>query len=91
MFSIGQVKHADLVSLHAFSRTFACANKPRCIPSPGGTLVGTTCSWERKLCVTCRDDGGVVKIRVQTNNMPDHCMNSIQIKPQNFDYEVMYM
>ena len=70
------------------SETFDCPNKRRCIPA--GTLVGTTCSWERRLCVTCREDGGVTKIRVQTNNLPDHCVQADNVKAQNFDYEVIF-
>jgi hypothetical protein len=31
------------------------------------------------LCVNCRLDADVVKIRVQTNSMPDHCWQSTYI------------
>ena len=66
-----------------------CLNKPRCIPSPGGVPDGSTCTWQRRLCVTCRrDDADIVQIRVQTNNMPNHCISSDSVKPQAFDYEV---
>jgi len=58
--------------------------------SLGGVLTGTTCAWSRKLCVTCRSDNGVTKIRVQTNNMPNHCIQSSSVKPQIFDYEVVF-
>ena len=70
------------------SQSFACENKPKCIPD--GTLDGTTCTWERRLCVTCRVDNGITKIRVQTNNLPNHCVQSTSVKPQNFDYEVIF-
>ena len=68
--------------------TFECPGKPRCIPS--GRKVGTTCAWERRLCVTCRDVSGVTKIRIQTNNLPDHCVQSDSVKAQNFDFEVPF-
>lgn len=68
------------------SEAFACEGKPRCIPD--GVVSGSTCTWERRLCVTCRVDDGVTKIRVQTNNLPPHCVTSTSIKAQSFDYEV---
>ena len=34
------------------------------------------CSWTRKLCVSCFEQGGVVKVKVQTNGLPNHCINS---------------
>ena len=83
---------ADIASSNVEStpgETFTCSNKSRCIE--GGTLSGTDCSWTRKLCVTCRvDDNGVTMIRVQTNNLPDHCVASSSIKAKNFDYEVPF-
>jgi len=84
-------------SVAAMSATnYSCLNTPstpsgtKCIP--GGELEadGTTCTWPRRLCVTCRNDSGVTKIRVQTNNLPDHCVKSTQLKEQNFDYEVPF-
>ena len=41
-----------------------------------GTVDGNECTWTRKLCVTCQDDNGQVRIRVQSNNIPNHGMNS---------------
>lgn len=52
------------------SQPFTCADKPRCIPS--GTSSGRSCTWQRKLCVTCSISSGTTKIRVQTNNLPNH-------------------
>merc|ERR1712154_257476 len=49
------------------------------------------CEWKRKLCVTCYvDDDDEVKIRLQTNSLPNHCVDTITIKEQNFDYEVVF-
>ena len=70
------------------SETYNCQGKQRCIEN--GTDTGPDCAWERRLCVTCRRANSVTKIRVQTNNLPDHCMSSISVKPQNFDFEVNF-
>jgi len=72
------------------SEKFDCPEKYKCIP--GGTLGAdnSTCSWERRLCITCRRHGRVTKIRIQTNNLPDHCVKSTGVKAQNFDYEVPF-
>lgn len=51
---------------------------------------GNTCTWDRRLCVTCRRDGPDVYIRVQTNDLPDHCIKSSSVKPQYFDFEVLF-
>ena len=37
----------------------------------------------------CGQDGKAM-IRVQTNNMPDHCPGNSLVKPQEFDYEVLF-
>lgn len=34
---------------------------------------GSTCTWTRKLCVTCRSVNSVPYIRVQTNSLPNRC------------------
>jgi hypothetical protein len=42
-----------------------------------GSKSGTTCTFFRKLCVTCvQDASGVVTIRAQTNGLPNHCFFS---------------
>lgn len=61
-----------------------------------GTVSGTddeNCTWERKLCVTCRNDGGSIKIRVQTNGLPSHCYRSPNTAPvaQTVDFEVKWL
>ena len=49
-----------------------------------GRASGADCTWQRRLCVTCRVDAdGVTRIRVQTNNLPNHCVQSIQLKEQD--------
>mmetsp|Transcript_11331 Transcript_11331/g.17256 ORF Transcript_11331/g.17256 Transcript_11331/m.17256 type:complete len:154 (+) Transcript_11331:267-728(+) len=54
-------------------------------------MEGTSCVWHRRTCVTCYPDtDGKAMIRVQTNNMPDHCPGNSLVKPQEFDYEVLF-
>ena len=48
------------------------------------------CEWERKLCVTCREVDGVTKIRLQTNNLPDHCIENKLADEMILDYEVNF-
>ena len=51
----------------------------RC-PNTDGSATYTDenpCVYTRKLCVSCREDeNGVVKVKVQGNALPNHCMNS---------------
>ena len=77
------------------SKPFACTKKGPCIPA--GIKSGqSTCTWQRKICVTCRVDTtsssgeAITKIRIQTNNLPDHCVQSTSVKAQDFDYEVPF-
>lgn len=53
---------------------------------PGGSgsdfyTEANPCTFERKLCVTCEDDGSDVYIRFQLNQMPNHCMQAINENP----------
>uniref|UniRef100_A0A7S1G3J0 YHYH domain-containing protein n=1 Tax=Bicosoecida sp. CB-2014 TaxID=1486930 RepID=A0A7S1G3J0_9STRA len=61
---------------------------------PVGGVVGDdgSCSWWRRLCVTCRDDAGTVRVRVQSNGLPDHCFGSPHQAPAplDIDYEVEF-
>ena len=54
--------------------------------------VGDSCSFQRRLCVTCSISAstGVTRIRVQSNGLPDHSywMESTNIREQNIDFEV---
>ena len=70
------------------SNTETCIQSRDCFVD--ATRSGEVCSWERKLCVTCRDDNGVTKIRIQSNNLPDHCIQNKLAKALNFDYEVIF-
>ena len=56
-----------------------------------GLPVGT-CEFSRKLCASCSEDlSGNVYIRVQTNTLPDHCMNlNNYASPHMVDFKVLY-
>ena len=56
----------------------SCKGTMRCPGASGSSTydAGSPCTWTRKLCVSCSTVNGVVKIRVQTNNLPNHCMNA---------------
>ena len=66
----------------------------RCPGASGSSTYtnGSPCTWKRALCVTCRSDSGTVKIRVQTNNLPNHCINSTvnNAVAQMQDWEVAF-
>ena len=59
----------DFASLPTQSIT--CESVGQCPTT--GTTSGTSCTWQRKLCVSCFNQGGKVKVRAQTNGLPNHC------------------
>lgn len=66
-----------------------CTDMPTC----PGTQSGDSCTWTRKLCVSCWEDKhGTVKVRVQSNGFPDHCVYSPKDVPaeMNHDYEAIF-
>ena len=65
--------------------TMSCPAGPSC----PGEVTGGMCSWQRKLCVSCRRSGGVTRMRVQTNGMPGSCYTSpVAPEEQDNDFEV---
>ena len=85
---------AITVSSHA-GEDLSCAGQMMC---PGTTdpstlyTTGSPCTFTRKLCVTCKtkSDGSVV-MRIQNNEMPNHCMQAINENPRTdvvVDFEV---
>ena len=69
----------DLTTKKSFSavdsETVTCSSVGQC--PVGGSENGDNCSWERKLCVSCYEDSdSIVKVRAQTNGLPNHCYNS---------------
>lgn len=61
---------------------------------PDSSVAGTptqSCSWTRKLCVSCYQSGSDVYIRVQTNGLPDHCYSTpATVYSWTFDFSVIY-
>ena len=70
-------------------------NSVRC---PGATgrptnyTSGSPCTWTRKLCVTCSERNNKVYIKVQTNGLPNHCINSTvnNANPEEREWEVRW-
>merc|ERR1712046_439386 len=58
-----------------------------------GTESGSDCSWDRILCVSCFEDSGVVRIKAQSNGLPNHCYKSPTDIPTDiqFDFKVDWM
>ena len=79
----------SLASMNSAAVTCSSSNTGAC----AGTTSGSNCTWNRKLCVTCRDDSGTVKIRVETNGLPSHCYKSPNTAPleQTVDFEVNWL
>lgn len=44
-------------------KTVSCTMPSTATCPASGTVSGTTCSFKRKMCMTCRDDKGTIKIR----------------------------
>ena len=64
---------------------------------PGGTAALTydsnaPCEFARKLCVTCSEVDGVVRIKVQSNGLPNHCVTTIEsaAAPVEKEWEVNF-
>ena len=61
---------------------------------PNTGTASASCGVDRKLCVSCRDDGGTVKIRYQSNGMPTICYQTTNIPnyptDQKIDFEVTW-
>ena len=69
---------AVTLSSHAGADLECTGNSVRC---PGGDGAKNytdqdPCKFTRKLCVTCRQSGSDVMIKVQGNGLPNHCVNS---------------
>lgn len=55
-----------------------------------GSMVGSTCIFQHKLCVTCTNTSPV-RIRVQTNGLPRYCPNvPAAMSEINIDYTVNF-
>ena len=66
-----------------------------CPDGSGSTLYtdDSPCTFTRKLCATCSEVDDVVYIRVQSNEMPNHCFQAINENPSSTyaaDFEVIF-
>jgi hypothetical protein len=72
------------------SETISCTQST----CPDSTTAGSptqSCSWSRKLCVSCYESGSDVYIQVQTNGLPDHCYSTPNtVYSWTFDFTVKY-
>ena len=55
--------------------SFSCAVGTNMCTNQAATS-SSTCTFTRRLCVTCATVNSVVQIRVQTNGLPNHCFQS---------------
>ena len=68
------------------------------MPCPNGVFdrfdEENKCSWTRKLCVSCFEEAdGTVKIKVQSNGMPNHCFSSKVdnfATPEEIEWQVVF-
>lgn len=74
--------------------TMSCVGKIRCPDASGESTYTSSnpCTWQRALCVSCRQDGSKVLIKVQSNAMPNHCFTSTvnNATPENTEWEVVW-
>ncbi len=82
----GPTAAATVAALTAAPHT--CDNVGLCV----GTLTGSSCAWNRKLCVSCTDVSGTIYVRVQSNGLPNHCYYSpnIGIMELDIDFQVKF-
>lgn len=57
-----------------------------CVGDTTSDATNTVCSHNYFTCVTCADDSGVIKIRVQSNNMPNVCWQTNTLNPNVAKY-----
>jgi hypothetical protein len=71
------------------SETISCTGDVGYCP---GTSSGSTCTWTRKLCVTCSLVSSVPYIRIQTNSLPNRCFYAGSDTPKSIeiDYTVKF-
>ena len=75
-----------------------CSNYGTCVDSghesAGSNATTKTCTFTRKLCVSCgvEGGGGAVRIRVQSNGLPAHCYQSPVVVPveQDIDFSALF-
>lgn len=74
-------------SWSSFTGATVTCTQPTC---PDGAP-GPSCTWTRKLCVSCSQVGQQVYIRVQTNGLPDHCYGApVAVSSHTVDFQVLF-
>jgi hypothetical protein len=81
--------YSTVADIPGVSKT--CPSVGSCIEGASGDA--DSCTWERKLCITCTEDSnGVVYVRAQSNGLPNHCYKTPeQFGELDFDMEVKWM
>jgi hypothetical protein len=58
---------------------------------PTGYGTAPSCSWERKLCVTCSESSSKVYMRIQSNGLPDHCYSTPSTSVEStIDFTILF-
>ena len=73
----------------------SCTGQMMCPDGSGSEYYtdDSPCTFTRKLCATCSEVDDVVYIRVQSNEMPNHCFQAINDNPLSTnagDFEVIF-
>ena len=55
------------------------SGQPTTFRKVGDGTQSTSANHRQKMCVSCRDDGGTIKIKVQSNTYPSHCYGTSNI------------
>ena len=61
-----------------------CAGIGKC--PTHGTGDNSSCTFTRKLCISCKEENSKVYITTQGNNMPSHCFKSPRQAPEEKNY-----
>lgn len=58
-----------------------------------GSYTSTTCTYTRKLCISCKEENSKVYITTQANNMPSHCFHAPRGTPKesNIEYKARWL
>jgi hypothetical protein len=63
------------------------SDDPTTVRCPNGGGEQTSCTVNRKNCVTCRQDNTQVYIRYQSNGMPNHCYGTEEVGATDVPYD----
>ena len=80
----------DSITDHAGASLSCTGTDVRCPGTDGAADYDDSnpCTFTRKLCVTCNEQqSGQVVIRVQSNSLPNHCLNSTVNNAESIETE----